>query len=197
MKIIIIIEVMENINFVDFKIVKDNKKSLRERSIDISLPLNKEIEELGLNMLNYLILSQDEEFLNEHKKIRSGVGIAAPQIGKNINLIAIYFKDENDKEVKYVLVNPKIISESTKKCYLPGGEGCLSVDKAHEGLIYRSYKIKVKAFNILNKKEEVIDLIGYSAIVAQHEIDHLKGVLFYDYINKDDPFKQIDGAIAI
>ncbi len=181
----------------EFKIVKDNKKSLRERSIDIALPLSNEIKELGNEMLKYLILSQDEEYLAKHKNIRSGVGLAAPQIGKNINLIAIYFLDENEKETKYVLVNPKIISESTKQCYLKNGEGCLSVDKEHPGYIYRPYKIKVKAFDLLNEKEIILDLKGYSAIVIQHEIDHLKGILFYDHINKLDPFKEEIGAIAI
>lgn len=187
---------MENIEFVDFKIVKDNKKSLRERSVDVSFPLSEEIKKLGHDMLNYLILSQDEEFLSSHKKVRSGVGIAAPQIGKNINMVAIYFK-ENNKVTQYVFINPKIISESTKKCYLTGGEGCLSVDKAHPGNIYRAYRIKVKAYNLLSEKEETIDLMGYGAIVAQHEIDHLKGVLFYDHIKKENPFYEDSNAIAL
>ncbi len=181
----------------EFKIVKDNKKSLRERSKDISLPLSEEIISLGKDMREYLILSQDEEYLKKHKNVRSGVGLAAPQIGLNINLIAIYFVDENEKINEYVLVNPKIISESTKKCYLTGGEGCLSVDKEHPGYILRPYKIKVKAFDLLNNKEVLLDLKGYEAIVIQHEIDHLKGILFYDHINKVDPFKEELGAIAI
>lgn len=180
-----------------FKIVKDNKKSLRERSVDIALPLSNQIKELGKDMLEYLILSQDEEYLEKHKNVRSGVGLAAPQIGKNINLIAIYFIDEKEHENKYVLVNPKIISESTKQCYLRNGEGCLSVDKDHPGYIYRPFKIKVKAYDLLNEQEIILDLKGYSSIVIQHEIDHLKGILFYDHINKIEPFKEEVGAIAI
>lgn len=182
-----------------FKIVKDNKKSLRLRSVDIEYPLSKEIKELGLNMLEYLRLSQDEEFLEKHKNIRSGVGLAAPQIGKNINLIAVYFNnfEENNKPYHYVLVNPKIVSESTKKCYLKNGEGCLSVDKEHEGYIYRSYRIKVKAFDLINEEFIELSLKGYPAIVFQHEIDHLKGVLFYDHINKDNPFRTDADSIEI
>ena len=38
---------------------------------------------------------------------------------------------------------------------------------------------------------------GYEAIVTQHEIDHLNGILYYDYIDKNEPFKQINGAIAV
>ena len=92
-----------------FKIVKDNKKSLRERSSDIPLPLDPKIKELGLSMLEYLKLSQDEEFLEKHKNVRSGVGLAAPQIGRNINLIAVYVQEEKEN-FELVLLNPKIIS---------------------------------------------------------------------------------------
>ncbi len=179
-----------------FKIVKDSNKSLRERSIDISFPLTKEIIELGNNMLTYLKLSQDEEFLAKHKKIRSGVGLAAPQVGKNIKMLAVYFAFEN-KEYEYILINPKILSESTKECYLTSGEGCLSVDNDHKGYVYRPYKIKVQAYNLVKNEFVTLDLKGYPAIVLQHEIDHLKGVLFYDHINKEDPFIEKKGAIPL
>lgn len=182
---------------MNFKIVKDNKTSLRERSVDIELPLNEEIKKLGKEMLEYLKLSQNEKYLEEHKDIRSGVGLAAPQIGKNIKLIAIYYLNDDNKEVKYVLVNPQIISESTKKCYLNGGEGCLSVDSNHPGYIYRSNKITVKCYDLLLDQEKTYVFTGYLAIVAQHEIDHLKGILFYDHIDKNNPFKEIEGAIAL
>lgn len=182
---------------MNFKIVKDNKKSIRERSQDIVFPLSNEIKELGLNMLNYLKLSQDEEYLELHKDVRSGVGLAAPQIGQNIKLIAIYCSDENGKQHEYILINPIIISESTKQCFLFGGEGCLSVDDKHPGLIYRSYKIKVKCFDLLKNENKEYTFTGYLAIVAQHEIDHLKGILFYDHINKENPFEIKKDAIEI
>lgn len=182
---------------MNFKIVKDNKKSLRERSIDVAFPLSEDIKKLGFEMLEYLKLSQDEEYLENHKDVRSGVGIAAPQIGKNIKLLAIYYVDENGKEIEYILINPQIISESTKLCCLAGGEGCLSVDDPHPGKIYRSNKIKVKCFDLLKNDFKEYTFTGYLAIVAQHEIDHLKGVLFYDHIDKDNPFKEIKGAIEL
>lgn len=179
-----------------FKIVKDNKKSLRERSSDIPLPLDPKIKELGLSMLEYLKLSQDEEFLEKHKNVRSGVGLAAPQIGRNINLIAVYVQEEKEN-FELVLVNPKIISESTRECYLEGGEGCLSVDKQHEGYIYRPYKITLKAYDLINEKDITLTLTGYHSIVVQHEIDHLKGILFYDHINKKNPFFVKENAIKL
>ena len=113
-----------------FKIVKDTNKSIREKSSNIDLPLSTEIEQLGLEMLQYLKNSQDEEFLEKHPEVRSGVGLAAPQIGKNIKLIAVYFND-GKKDIEYVLVNPKIVAESAQKCYLSSGEGCLSVPENH------------------------------------------------------------------
>lgn len=180
-----------------FKIVTDNKKSLRERSVDISFPLSDEIKELGLNMLLYLKLSQDEDYLLKHKDIKSGVGLAAPQIGKNINLIAVYFINEENKEVKHVLINPKIISESTKLAYLSSGEGCLSVNKIHEGYVFRPYKITIKAYSLLLEKEVTFVAKGYEAIVLGHEIDHLKGILFYDHIDKLNPFKIREDSIRI
>lgn len=180
-----------------FKIVKDNNKKLREKSIEISLPISEEIKALGLNMLEYLIASQDDEFLENHKKVRSGVGLAAPQIGKNIKMIALCYNDEKNVHHEYVLVNPTIISESSKRCYLSSGEGCLSVDKPHEGYIYRAYRVKVKCFDLLKNEQVEYNFSGYGAIVVQHEIDHLNGVLFYDHINVFDPFKEDADAIKI
>lgn len=179
-----------------FKIVKDTNPSLREKSINIDLPLSSEIEELGLQMLEYVKLSQDEEFVKEHPEVRPGVGLAAPQIGQNIKLIAIYV-DDGKKAHELLLANPKIVAESAQKCYLSCGEGCLSVPENHEGYVYRHYRIKVKAYNLLTKKEETIEARGYLAIVLQHEIDHLSGILYYDRINNFEPFKVLSGAIEL
>ena len=57
--------------------------------------------------------------------------------------------------------------------------------------------IVVKAYNDLTGKEEHITARGYDAIVLQHEIDHLDGILFYDRIDKNDPFKIIEGAVRV
>ena len=73
-----------------FKIVKDNEKSIREKCKPVELPLSKEDKELALSMVEYLIKSQDEEYANKHN-IRAGVGLAAPQIGINKRMFAIYY----------------------------------------------------------------------------------------------------------
>jgi peptide deformylase len=82
-------------------------------------------------------------------------------------------------------------------CYLQSGEGCLSVDNDHKGYVYRPYKIRVKAYDFLTNKEIEIIARGYDAIVLQHEIDHLSGVLYYDHIDKKNPFKILDNSIAL
>ncbi len=178
------------------KIVKDDIKSLREKSIDVNTPLTKEDHDLSLALLDYVKLSQNEDYLAKHPNVKEGVGLAAPQIGVNKKLIAISIPGE-DKSTDYLLANPKIISMSVKRSYLQYGEGCLSVDNKHEGRVYRYYKITVKAFDILKNKEVVIVERGFNAIVLQHEIDHLSGILFYDRIDKTHPFKEMDNSVAI
>lgn len=182
-----------------FKIVKDSNPNLRLKCEDV-LEVTPEIVDFVNRMHDYLVLSQDEEYAKKHN-IREGVGLAAPQVGRNIKALVVYFEDvdENGNSVfvDHRLINPKIILESVKEVYLAGGEGCLSVDKEHQGYVYRHNKIQVKAFNVKTMKEEIITARGFEAIVLQHEIDHLSGILFYDHINKKDPFMVKEDAIRI
>lgn len=180
-----------------FKIVLDNKKSIRQKSLPIELPLNDELKQLALDMHEYLVLSNDEDFLEKHRSVRPGVGLAAPQIGRNIRMFAVHFQDENDVRYDYVLVNPKIEIESAKRAYLKSGEGCLSVNDDHPGYSYRAYKITMSAYDALSEKEVTLDLVGYPAIVMQHEYDHLEGILFYDRINTFNPFAILPGSVAL
>ena len=111
-------------------------------------------------------------------------------------MFVIYYQ-LGDKLVQYALVNPKIVATSIKLCYLSGGEGCLSVDKDHEGYVYRPNKVTIKAYNLLEHKDVEIVARGYDAIVLQHEFDHLNGILYYDHIDKTNPFRHIDNTIEI
>ncbi len=165
------------------KIVKDNKPSLRQKCSPVKLPLSSNDMEILYAMNDYLIKSQDEEYARKHN-IRSGVGLAAPQIGINKRMFVVYI-DSGEEIINYILVNPKIIETSYKMVALKDGEGCLSVDNEHNGLVHRHYKIKIEAFNLLTNQQEVITAEGYLAIVLQHEYDHLDGILYYDRI---DPF---------
>ena len=175
----------------NFKIVKDKTPSLREKCLPVENPSDPAIIDLINEMHDYLVLSQDEEYASKHH-LREGVGLAAPQIGHNLRMLVVYFTEDTDngeRVIDHRLINPKVVSESVKKIALQGGEGCLSVDDSHPGYVYRSAKIIVKAFDAQQMKEVFITARGYEAIVLQHELDHLDGVLFYDHINKKDPFQ--------
>lgn len=178
------------------KIVKDKVKSLREISKEVPLPLSEKDEKTLKSLVDYLKLSQDEEYREKHPSVREGVGLASPQIGVNKRMLVVMYK-EGEKEILHALVNPKITVSSVKKSYLASGEGCLSVDDYHPGKVYRSYRITVEAYDGLKKENVTIKAEGFEAIVLQHEIDHLNGILFYDRIDKNDPDKVIPGAVAI
>lgn len=178
------------------KIVKDNVKSLRNKSVPVSMPLSDKDKKTLNEMIDYLIKSQDDEYC-EKNHIRSGVGLAAPQIGVNKRMFAIYYKKDENKIVKYGLVNPRIIKNSVRKVAIQSGEGCLSVDQDKKGYVYRYHKIVMTAFDIVSNKDITITATGYDAIVLQHEYDHLDGILYYDRINKLDPFKEIDNSYLI
>ena len=171
------------------KLVKDNNPKIRKKSEDVSLPLSAEDQDLLDSMFDYLKKSQDEEYAQKHH-IRAGVGLAAIQVGVPKKMFVIYYQN-GDRLVQYKLVNPKIIETSIKKCALKDGEGCLSVDKDHLGLVHRYYKIVMKAYDDLQKKEITISASGYDAVVLQHEYDHLQGILFYDHIVYDTPYVQL------
>lgn len=167
------------------KIIKDNNPIMRKRSLEVPLPLSNEDKKTLDEMLNYLKLSQDEEYAKKHN-IRAGVGLSAIQINILKRMFVIYLKDE-EEEIIYQLVNPIITESSLRSAALRGGEGCLSVDKDHDGLVHRHYRIKMKGFDAYTNKNIEIKAEGYLAIVLQHEYDHLNGMFYYDRIDKANP----------
>ena len=171
------------------KIIKDTNPIMRKKSLPVELPLSAKDKETLDAMLEYLKLSQDEEYAQKHN-IKPGVGLAAIQVGYTKRMFVIYYQ-KGDEIVQYKLVNPKIIETSVKKVALQDGEGCLSVDKEHRGLVHRYYKIVMKAYDVIQEKDIVITASGYDAIVLQHEYDHLNGILFYDHIVYDTPFVRL------
>lgn len=98
-------------------------------------------------------------------------------------MFAAFFEDK-----EYMLINPKMVSHSVNMIYLPEGEGCLSVDKEVKGFVPRYERVKIKAYDI-NGQELILKFKGYGSIIIQHEMDHLNGIMFYDRINKENPFK--------
>jgi peptide deformylase len=169
------------------KVVKEPHPVLRQRAAAVTLPLSSEDETLLQSLLTYVEQSQEPGYAEKHG-IREGIGLAAPQVGISKRLLAISYQRE-EKQIRYALANPLILSSSVKQIALQSGEGCLSVDESHPGYVYRANKITVKAYDLLTKKTLTIEATGFDAIVLQHEIDHLNGVLFYDRIQAIDPYK--------
>lgn len=172
-------------------IIKDGNPNLRRLSVPVSLPLSDEDKATLLSMYEYLINGYDEAFVKKYK-IRPGVGLAAPQIDILKQMFAILAYDEKGDEHSYLVINPKIVSTSEQLTYLKTGEGCLSVDKECKGYIHRAARLTAKCHLLdpqtLEVSEATLRLKGYIAIVFQHEYDHLYGKLFYDHINKENPF---------
>lgn len=177
-------------------IVTDDNQLLRKKSEDVTFPLSKEDEKTIQDLIEYIDLSQDEEMANQYN-LQPGVGIAAPQIGVLKKMFVVKSEDEKGRLHHYALINPKLLSHSIQNSYLEAGEGCLSVPNPHHGFVKRYYKVKIKGYDYLQKKDVVITATGYIAIILQHEYDHLFGVLFYDHIDKDHPLSPIEGAIKI
>jgi len=118
-----------------------------------------------------------------------GVGLAAPQIGKSIRL-AIALADD----VLYTLINPEITSLSQEKVLFE--EGCLSLPGQYFSIVRsESLTLKYQDERGLPKK---IRATGFLAIVIQHEVDHLDGILICDrYVkqHKNPQYKKLYGTL--
>lgn len=109
-----------------------------------------------------------------------GVGLAAPQVGRNIRVLVVDVPlPESDERKFYELVNPEIVSS---RGFQLGEEGCLSVPGFFAN-IRRKNQVRVSA---LDRKGKLftIDADGMLSRVLQHEIDHLDGILFFDRLGR-------------
>lgn len=115
-----------------------------------------------------------------------GVGLAAPQIDRSIQLVVIGFRPYDEKtdtygeeDERHVLINPEILEERGEKKYF--NEGCLSIPEIHEDVL-RPDTILLHWFDE-NFEEHTEEINGMFARVAQHEIDHLHGKVFTDRLS--------------
>ncbi|HEM6116727.1 peptide deformylase [Streptococcus pluranimalium] len=185
-------------------IIREGHPTLRLKAEETSLPLSDQDIILGEKMMQFLKNSQDP-VMAEKLGLRGGVGLAAPQLNISKRIIAVLVPNPEDEEgnppeeaysLQEMMYNPKIISHSVQQAALADGEGCLSVDRVVEGYVPRHSRITVEYFDKDGHKQK-LKLKGYNAIVVQHEIDHLNGVLFYDRINIAEPFKIEEGVIIL
>lgn len=181
-------------------VIREGHPTLAKRAKEVNIPLSDEDKNTLKLMMEFLKNSQDDEMIEKYD-LRPGVGLAAPQINISKRFMAIYTLDENDENLyELLLVNPKITRNSVAQTYLPGGEGCLSVDRDVTGLVSRHKKVTVKAHNYNVEKDllepVLLKLEGYISVVFQHELDHINGVLFVDKLVEDivgaTPIKFLD-----
>jgi peptide deformylase len=172
------LEVMYLLTMDDIR--REGDPVLRKKAGEVQIPLTVEDQKTMLDMLEFLKNSQDPVIGPQHH-LRPGVGIAAPQIGVSKRMFAIHCEDDEGKLVSLGLFNPKIVSHSETTIHIPGGEGCLSVDRAVDGIVPRYERLTVKAID-MDGNEVQLKYSGFISIVFQHEIDHLDGIMFFDRI---------------
>ena len=148
------------------KIVIEPDPILREKST----PLEKVDDELR-KLLDDML---------ETMYAAPGIGLAAVQVGILKRLIVIDISKDKEKKKPLFLINPEIISSSKNTAIFE--EGCLSLP-GHFAEIERPAECQIKFINYEGKEKE-LKADGLLATCIQHEIDHLNGILFVDYLSK-------------
>lgn len=123
-----------------------------------------------------------EELANTLKEImyeNKGIGLAASQVGVLKSIVVINLETESRKHL--VLINPSI---RKKGPYILGEEGCLSLPNI-TGIVPRAYIVEVEAQDTKGEKF-FFEAEGFLARVIQHEVDHLFGILFIDYLSEEE-----------
>ncbi|MEO0123613.1 MAG: peptide deformylase [candidate division WOR-3 bacterium] len=154
-------------------ILKYPDKILRQKAKPVE-KITKEIFDLAESMIKTM-LNND------------GIGLAANQVGALWNLFVLNLKPFDDKPEPVVIINPKIIKNEES---VEDEEGCLSFP----GLFLKipRYKHLILHYQNLFNESIVIEADGLVARAIQHEIDHLNGVLFIDYVNEKEKDKVKD-----
>ena len=171
-------------------IIDEYDKRIRQISKEVTFPLDDKTKKVIKDSLEMLRLSQIEEEAKKYD-LRPGMGLSLIQLGIAKRIFVICYEIEEGKFEEYVVINPKIVSQSEEMIYVEEGEGCLSINRPIDGIVPRNARIRVEYYDLDGNKitkrfrEEL-------SIVFQHELDHLNGILFYDRIDKKNPFKNAD-----
>ncbi len=166
------------LKFIDIKDPILRQKAKRVETVD------KKIKALIADMNETLKAANDPE----------GIGLAAPQIGKSIQLFIVNFEN-----IERVVINPKVLSigknSTAAKLSTKQGktlEGCLSLPHYY-GPIKRPNEINIEYTNASGEKKQE-KFTGFPAHIIQHELDHLNGRLFVDHIlEQNAPLYLFDG----
>ncbi len=170
------------------EILNTKNPTLRKTSKTVTF-IDKKVKELIRDLKETLVVQKDPE----------GVGLAAPQIGKNVQVFVI----KPDSVIK-TIINPKVLSTSNppsktiseKKSAISQKkimEGCLSLPNYY-GPIKRNKSVTIKYLDE-SGKENTQTFVGIEAQIIQHEIDHLNGTLFVDRLleQKKPLYEYVDG----
>jgi peptide deformylase len=109
-----------------------------------------------------------------------GIGLAAIQIGEPVRVVTMDLAKKDEPRAPQVFINPEIVWASEERRVHE--EGCLSIPEYYEE-VERPAEVKVKYLDADGKPQEV-QASGMLATCLQHEIDHINGVLFIDYLSK-------------
>lgn len=148
------------------KILKIGEGRLREKSKEIK-GIDDEVRTLIADMMETL-------------KAAEGVGLAAPQVGKNVCLVI--YQTPEVMQIPEALINPRIISHRMEE--MVGIEGCLSVPEERRE-VSRFKKIRVE-YTDSEGKTRLKRAVDLEARIIQHELDHLDGILFVDRMREED-----------
>ena len=148
------------------KILVEPNKLLRQVSQPVE-KVNTEIQKLMHDMLETMYSA-------------NGIGLAAIQIGVPKNLIVIDLLTKEKKKNPMFFVNPKILKKSSKMSKYE--EGCLSIPNLFAE-VKRPTECEIEYLDYEGNKKS-LKATGLLATCIQHEIDHLKGILFIDYLSK-------------
>jgi len=112
--------------------------------------------------------------------LRDGVGLAAPQVGHSLRLVVVdpYWGREGGEKNPLVMIDPAITASSGETV---NEEGCISIPGIYAD-VTRPSAISV-TFTGMDGRQRSVDFTGFAAVVVQHELDHLDGVLFVDRIS--------------
>lgn len=144
---------------------------LREESTELSEEdlFSPEYELLAERMINTVT----------HPSV-DGVGLAAPQIGINRKVVAVQRFDKPNKPFE---VYPNISIVSYSDSTILSKEGCLSVPNQRHS-VERAAKIKIQYFSIEKEQNVSEEIEGFTAVIFQHEVDHLSGILYIDKVEQ-------------
>ena len=148
------------------EILVEPNKILRQKSLNVD-KVDKDLQQLMDDMLETMYAAP-------------GIGLAAIQVGIPKRVIVLDLSSREEKKNPMYFINPEILKKSeTNSTY---EEGCLSVP-GQFGEINRPEKCHIKYLDYYGKPQE-IKAEGMLATCIQHEMDHLEGVLFIDYLSK-------------